>query len=110
MGDKDLLALASREISSLGLAPWDAIQDGTVFRMIKAYPIYDTGYKSKLTIIRNYLDSFRNLHPVGRNGLHKYNNQDHSMLTAMLAVRNMLGEKHDVWSVNADCEYHEETE
>jgi hypothetical protein len=76
--------------------------------MRKAYPVYDGGYGQKLKVIQTYLDTFRNLHPIGRNGLHKYNNQDHSMFTAMLAVRNILGEKHDVWSVNADCEYHEE--
>ena len=108
MDDGDLLSLASNEVSALGLAPAAAIADGTVVRMEKAYPVYDAGYRSRLETIRDYLDSFRNLHPIGRNGLHKYNNQDHSMFTAMLAVRNILGERHDVWSVNADCEYHEE--
>jgi len=108
MDDGDLLALASREISALKLAPLAAVTGGTVIRMKKAYPMYDASYKSNLKAIRTYLDSFRNLHPVGRNGLHKYNNQDHSMFSAMLAVRNILGERHDVWSVNADCEYHEE--
>ena len=107
MDDRDLMALASRELSILGLAPFAAISDGAVVRMKKAYPVYDAAYRSKLKTIRTYLDTFHNLHPVGRNGMHKYNNQDHSMLTAMLAVRNILGEKHDVWSVNADCEYHE---
>jgi len=109
MDDVDLLALASREISALGLAPPAAIADGTVVRMKKAYPVYDAGYRERLMAIRAFLDSFRNLHPIGRNGLHQYNNQDHSMFTAMLAVRNILGERHDVWSVNADCEYHEES-
>jgi protoporphyrinogen oxidase len=108
MDDGDLVALASNEVSALGLAPPSAIVDGTVVRMEKAYPVYDAEYRSRLKTIRTYLDSFRNLHPIGRNGLHKYNNQDHSMFTAMLAVRNILGENHDVWSVNADCEYHEE--
>jgi protoporphyrinogen oxidase len=108
MDDADLLALGSNEIAALRLAPLAATTGGTVVRMKKAYPMYDARYKSSLKTIRTYLDSFRNLHPVGRNGLHKYNNQDHSMFTAMLAVRNILGEKHDVWSVNADCEYHEE--
>jgi protoporphyrinogen oxidase len=108
MADADLISLATREISSLGLAPQDAILDGAVIRMPKAYPIYDTAYKSTLKIIRGHLDSFHNLHTIGRNGLHKYNNQDHSMVTAMLAVRNILGEKHDVWAVNADSEYLEE--
>jgi len=108
MDDCDLLALASREVSVLGLAPMAAIVGGTVVRMPKAYPVYDAVYRSKLRIIRDYLDCFSNLHPIGRNGLHKYNNQDHSMFTAMLAVRNILGEEHDIWAVNSDCEYHEE--
>lgn len=108
MDDADLLSLAAREIAILGLAQGAAALDGTVVRMKKAYPVYDAGYKSRLNVIRTYLDSFRNLHPIGRNGLHKYNNQDHSMLTAMLAVRNILGGKDDVWSVNTDDEYHEE--
>ena len=108
MGDEDLIALASREIAALGFVSAAAITGGAVVRMKKAYPVYTGDYRSKLSTIRGYLDSFQNLHPIGRNGLHRYNNQDHSMFTAMLAVRNILGEKHDVWSVNADCEYHEE--
>jgi protoporphyrinogen oxidase len=109
MEDRELIALAAGEVSRLKLTPSTAIVDGTVVRMEKAYPVYDLRCKSTLETIREYLDGFANLHPVGRNGMHKYNNQDHSMLTAMLAVRNVLGEKHDIWSVNADCEYHEET-
>jgi protoporphyrinogen oxidase len=93
MDDRDLLALATREIASLKLASSAATIGGSVVRMKKAYPMYDASYQSNLKTIRTYLDSFLNLHPVGRNGLHKYNNQDHSMLTAMLAVRNILGEK-----------------
>jgi protoporphyrinogen oxidase len=108
MEDRELIALASREVSRLKLAPSSAILDGTVVRMEKAYPVYDLACGSKLETIREYLEGFTNLHPVGRNGMHKYNNQDHSMLTAMLAVRNILGERHDIWSINADCEYHEE--
>ena len=106
--DEDLVALAQREAEKLGLIPAESIFDGAVVRMPKAYPVYDGEYGANLAIIRAYLDRLPNLHPVGRNGLHKYNNQDHSMFTAMLAVRNILGEKHDVWSVNADCDYHEE--
>jgi protoporphyrinogen oxidase len=108
MADVDLLALARKEIAFLGLVPEIANYSGVVVRMEKAYPIYDSGHRSAVNTIKEYLADFRNLHPVGRNGLHKYNNQDHSIFTAMLAVRNILGEKHDVWSVNADCEYHEE--
>lgn len=76
--------------------------------MPKAYPVYDTGYREALGIIRGYLKGISNLQLVGRNGMHKYNNQDHSMLTAMLAARNILGADYDLWMVNADQEYHEE--
>ena len=76
--------------------------------MPKAYPIYDGTYRQHLERIRDYLDPIANLHPVGRNGMHKYNNQDHSMLTAMMAVWNMCGAMHDAWAVNTDFEYHEE--
>jgi protoporphyrinogen oxidase len=110
MNDADLVNLARKEISTLRLAPAEAVREGVVVRMKKAYPVYDSGYAKRLQIVRAYLDSFLNLHPIGRNGLHKYNNQDHSMFTAMLAVRSILGDKHDMWSVNTDCEYHENLE
>ena len=106
--DEDLVALATRELEQLELARNARAVDGTVVRMPKAYPIYDAEYRGHLTVIREHLDRLSNLHPVGRNGMHKYNNQDHSMFTAMLAVENMLGACHDVWSVNTDFEYHEE--
>jgi hypothetical protein len=76
--------------------------------MPKAYPIYDAVYADAVNIIREFLAELPNIHPVGRNGMHKYNNQDHSMLTAMLAVKNILGANYDVWEVNVDEEYHEE--
>ena len=76
--------------------------------MPKAYPIYDSRYRDHVDVVRSHVDPIRNLHPVGRNGMHKYNNQDHSMLTAMMVVWNMLGAAHDVWAVNTDFEYHEE--
>jgi len=106
--DADLLALASRELAALGLAPGAAVRDGTVIRMPKAYPIYDAAYRGHLEVIRGHIDPVPNLHTVGRNGMHKYNNQDHSMLTAMMAVWNMQGAAHDIWEVNTDFEYHEE--
>ncbi|MFN2431802.1 MAG: NAD(P)/FAD-dependent oxidoreductase [Gemmatimonadota bacterium] len=109
MRDEDLVALAREEAAKLGLVPREAVAEGVVVRMPKAYPVYEGEYLEHLATIRAYLDTLVNLHPVGRNGLHKYNNQDHSMFTSMLAVRNILrDEHHDVWSVNADCEYHEE--
>ncbi len=76
--------------------------------MPKAYPVYDSTYAEHLNTLRTFIDPIRNLHTVGRNGMHKYNNQDHSMLTAMMAVANMRGASHDVWAVNTDYEYHEE--
>jgi protoporphyrinogen oxidase len=106
--DADLIDLARRELDTLGLAPGASVIDGTVIRMPKAYPIYDSAYRGHLDVIRSYIDAVPNLHTVGRNGMHKYNNQDHSMLTAMFAVQNMHGATHDVWAVNTDFEYHEE--
>ena len=107
--DADLIALASRELEALGLASAADVVDGTVVRMPKAYPIYDADYRRHLDRVRSCIDRIPNLHTVGRNGMHKYNNQDHSMYTAMLALENMHGTaKHDVWAVNTDFEYHEE--
>jgi len=75
----------------------------------KAYPIYDADYAMYLKIVRDFVDGLENFQTIGRNGLHRYNNQDHSMITGMLAVRNLLsGAKNDLWSVNADADYHEE--
>ena len=106
--DADLIALATRELEKLGLAPKAKVIDGSVVRMPKAYPIYDADYSGHVDTIRAHLDFINNIQTVGRNGMHKYNNQDHSMYTAMLAVENMLGADHDVWAVNTDLEYHEE--
>ncbi|MEP6506851.1 MAG: FAD-dependent oxidoreductase, partial [Gemmatimonadales bacterium] len=106
--DAALIELASNELQKLKLASGATVIDGTVVRMPKAYPIYDAAYAEHVSTIRRHLDSIHNLQTVGRNGMHKYNNQDHSMYTAMLAVENMLGRDHDIWSVNTDLEYHEE--
>jgi len=106
--DADLVALATRELGHLGLVDPSKVRDGCVVRMPKAYPVYDSTYAGHLEILRGHIDRITNLHTVGRNGMHKYNNQDHSMLTAMMAVANMRGASHDVWSVNTDYEYHEE--
>ena len=108
LSDAELVALARREVEALGLVRAGSVAQGVVVRMRRAYPVYDHGLAQRLAVIRSYLELIPNLHPVGRNGLHRYNNQDHSMLTAMLAVRNILGERHDVWGVNAECEYLEE--
>ena len=106
--DEELIALAARELTELGLAAGARVVDGTVIRMPKAYPIYDARYREYLDRVREFIDPIPNLHTVGRNGMHKYNNQDHSMLTAMMAIWNMQGAAHDIWEVNTDFEYHEE--
>jgi protoporphyrinogen oxidase len=106
--DEELVAQATRELHTLGLARGAQVVDGTVIRMPKAYPIYDAAYRAHLSKVREFIDPIPNLHTVGRNGMHKYNNQDHSMLAAMLAVGNMQGASHDLWELNTDFDYHEE--
>jgi protoporphyrinogen oxidase len=106
--DDDLIAQAGHELEVLGLASRADVTGGCVIRMPKAYPIYDAAYRGHLDVVRSFIDPIANLHTVGRNGMHKYNNQDHSMLAAMMAVWNMQGAAHDIWDVNTDFEYHEE--
>jgi len=108
--DEDLIALGMSELETLGLIDPDCVGQGFVVRMPKAYPMYDCDYKENVAVLREWLDEHvSNVHPVGRNGMHRYNNQDHSMYTAMLTVDNMVnGTDHDVWDVNVDAEYHEE--
>lgn len=111
--DADLVALASAELVKLGLAEAADIVEGTVVRQPKAYPVYDGDYQARVDTIRAALETqYPNLHLVGRNGMHKYNNQDHAMMTAMLTVKNILAGRplYDVWCVNQDAEYHEEGE
>jgi protoporphyrinogen oxidase len=105
--DATLIALATGELSALGLAPGASVVDAAVVRVPDAYPVYDSTYRGHLETVRRFLDPIPNLHTVGRNGMHKYNNQDHSMYAAMLTVANLHGEAHDVWAVNSDFEYHE---
>jgi len=107
MTDDELVALATDELAGMGMVPRDRVLDGCVVRMPKAYPVYDETYATSVETVRAYLARLKNLYLVGRNGMHKYNNQDHSMLTAMLAVRNIAGERHDLWAVNVEEEYHE---
>ena len=107
--DEKLIELAKREIGELRLARPEEIEDGAVVRMPKAYPMYDHGWTKQVETIRHYLETtLPNLQLVGRNGMHKYNNQDHSMMTASCAVQNILGAKHDLWAINTEPEYHEE--
>jgi protoporphyrinogen oxidase len=107
--DDELIALASRELEQLDLGKVSDVEAGYVVRVPKAYPYYDFEYRTNVDTICRWIDEHApNLHPVGRNGMHKYNNQDHSMFTAMLTVENILGAHHDIWAVNVEEEYHEE--
>lgn len=109
LSDTELIDLASREVVNLGFADHlSEVEDGVVIRQPKAYPVYDGEYRKHLKVIQDYLQTFENLQTVGRNGMHRYNNQDHSMLTAILAAKNVLGEKHDLWNVNTERSYHED--
>jgi protoporphyrinogen oxidase len=110
MPDRDLVALAAEEMARIGIIEPSAVLDGTVIRMPKTYPAYFGSY-DRFDVIRRYLDGFANLFLVGRNGMHRYNNQDHSMLTAMVAVDNILAgrsDKANIWDVNTEQDYHEE--
>jgi protoporphyrinogen oxidase len=106
--DAELIELSKREIEQLGLAKAADVVDGVVIRQPKAYPVYDDTYRKHLDVIQRYLQTFENLQTIGRNGMHRYNNQDHSMLTGMLAARNIMGEQHDLWDVNTERSYYEE--
>jgi protoporphyrinogen oxidase len=107
--DDDLVELGKRELASLGLVDPSKVEAGYVVRMPKAYPMYDETFKQNIGTLRGWLEANTpNVFPVGRNGMHKYNNQDHSMYTAMLSVENILGAHHDIWNVNVEAEYHEE--
>lgn len=106
--DADLIERGKQELETIGLAKSSDIEGGTVVRMPKAYPVYDQTYREALEKIREFLGRLTNLQVVGRNGMHKYNNQDHSMLTALLAVENIQGAHHDLWNVNIEQSYHEE--
>nr|WP_218961141.1 NAD(P)/FAD-dependent oxidoreductase [Ruegeria sediminis] len=108
--DEDLRKLASEELEKLDLAKASDVIDWTVIRQPKAYPVYDGEYKEALDTVSGWLKTLENFQTVGRNGLHRYNNQDHSMLSAMYAARNILGENNDVWDVNVERSYHEEFE
>jgi UDP-galactopyranose mutase len=107
--DADLVEQAKRELQHLGLVDPSKVEAGYVERTPKAYPFYDWEYKQHVETLREWLEANTpNVYPVGRNGMHRYNNQDHSMYTAMLSVENIFGADHDVWSVNVEEEYHEE--
>jgi protoporphyrinogen oxidase len=108
MSDDDLVALGAEELVRIGLAPAGRVRGGYAVRVPKAYPMYDADYTARVAVIRRWLEGLENLQQIGRNGLHRYNNSDHSMLTAMRAVENLDGAEHDLWAVNAESVYHEE--
>jgi protoporphyrinogen oxidase len=108
--DADLIKMAAREFEMLGLGKAASVKDGTVIRQAKAYPVYDDEYREALNMIRGWLSDFRNLQVVGRGGMHSYNNMDHSMLTATLAVDNILGGANDLWAVDVDQGHNEDVE
>jgi protoporphyrinogen oxidase len=108
-GDERLVEIAAAELTRLGLADGAQVERGYVERVPKAYPVYDADYAERLAAVRGWLDGVGGLQQVGRNGLHRYNNSDHSMLTAIRAVDNLVaGARHDIWAVNADSVYQEE--
>ena len=109
MPDDQLVDFAAKELAAIGLTRGARIEAGVVFRQKKAYPVYDETYSERLVLIRAFLRNLENLQMIGRNGLHKYNNQDHSMLTAILAVENIFGARHDIWRFNSDQSYQEES-
>ncbi|MDR1958036.1 MAG: NAD(P)/FAD-dependent oxidoreductase [Planctomycetaceae bacterium] len=110
MPDDKIFAQASEEVSKIKICERDRIEDFLVVRVPKAYPVYDMDYPQHIRLIREYLDLFENLQPIGRYGLFKYNNMDHSILTGLYAAKNIQAGKkiHDIWNINTDEEYHEE--
>jgi len=108
MKDEDLLKLGMSELEKIGLGRQAEFIDGFVARVPKAYPVYDAAYPENMAIVRRYLEQFKNIQPIGRYGMFKYNNMDHSILTGLYAADNILGSSNDIWEVNADQEYHEE--
>jgi len=111
--DEDLIRLADEELIQLGLVTPGHVIDGTVIRQARAYPVYDENYEDRVALFRSWMEKeMQGLHLVGRNGMHKYNNQDHAMMTALLTAENILAGEQlwDVWGVNEDAEYHESGE
>ena len=106
--DAELVELGRRELRQLGLDGGRPVLDGAVVRVPCAYPVYDDGYRERIATVRGWLEGLTNLQMIGRNGQHRYNNQDHSMLTGIYAARTVAGEPHPIWDVNVDGDYHEE--
>jgi len=107
LSDPELVQVALRDLGALGLGGRPELVTSQVVRVREAYPIYDGDFATRVERIRRWLESLPGLQVAGRNGMHRYNNMDHSMLTGLLAARNVLGEAHDLWSVNTESDYHE---
>ena len=110
MDDQKMFELAADEVAKIKLCKRDRIEDYVIVRVPKAYPVYDMDYPKHLAVIRDWLAGFSNLQPIGRYGMFKYNNMDHSILTGLYAAQNILADEklYDIWEVNTDEEYHEE--
>ena len=110
MEDEKLIALATDELEKLSLIKKNSALEGYVVRMPKAYPVYDLNYSKNIEIISDWLSKeHKCIYPIGRNGMHRYNNQDHSMMTAVKSIRNIvLNEANDIWKINVEEDYHEE--
>lgn len=108
--DKELIAMAQDELEHLNLVRRLNIEDALVMRLPKAYPVYENGYREALEVVKNYVRGFPNLYCMGRYGMFRYNNMDHSILTGLLSAKNIMGANEDIWNVNVDKTYHEELE
>ena len=110
MADQDMFNMAAEEVSKIQICKREKIGDYVIVRVPKAYPVYDMDYPKHLKTIRDYLDGIQNLQPIGRYGMFKYNNMDHSILTGLMAAKNILADSkvNDIWNINTDDEYHEE--
>jgi len=106
--DASIIKLGLKDLNKLGLFKEVKFMDGFISRIPKTYPVYDETYPENIKIVREYLDKFENLQPIGRYGMFKYNNMDHSILTGLFAAENILGKKHNIWEINADDDYQEE--
>jgi protoporphyrinogen oxidase len=110
LSEQELIELGTQELGRIGLVDPAKVEGGSIVHAPKAYPVYDEAYEGALAVIKPYINGFANLMTIGRNGTHTYNNQDHSMVTGMLAVRNLLGAKHDLWNLEGQDEYLEEVQ
>ena len=106
--DSELIELATRELADLKIARDTKVVDGKVVRVPKAYPVYDSTFRERLVVIRQFLAQLTNFHTIGRNGMHKYNNQDHSMMAALMAVRTTQGQTADAWDIETELDYLED--